>query len=362
LGGAASPPGEARGAVPEVVHEFASLTAPLGPAFAGPVPPNGLRPRGDRQVEDPQGFSPQERSDIGGSSLAARRGEGGRPGSGPRVRFAHSPPRPGIRRAGPPKRPPAEGGQTSGRPPGFLPPGAKRHWGEQPRRQARRGGPSRKWSTSSLRSQPPSARHSPGRSPQTASGRGGTDKWKTPRVSPPRSEATLGGAASPPGEARGAVPEVVHEFASLTAPLGPAFAGPVPPNGLRPRGDRQVEDPQGFSPQERSDIGGSSLATRRGEGGRPGSGPRVRFAHSPPPNGLRPRGDRHVEDPQGFSPQERSDIGGSSLAARRGEGGRPRREDQLLIQIWPSAAGMRSRRVANSRTTSTAMNGVICGS
>jgi hypothetical protein len=38
----------------KLVHEFAPLTAPLGPGTAGPVPPDGLRPRGDKHVEDPE--------------------------------------------------------------------------------------------------------------------------------------------------------------------------------------------------------------------------------------------------------------------------------------------------------------------
>jgi hypothetical protein len=186
LGGAASPPGEARGAVPGVVDEFAPLTTPLGPASAGPVPPV------------PQGVSPpRERSDIGGSSLAARRGKGGRPRADPRVRSAHRPPRPGNRRAGPPSTPspPARsrGGQTSGRP------------RDAKMRRSREGS-----SAGGCRGAVPEVVHefaSLTAPPQTASGRGGTDTWKTPRVSPPRSGATLGGAASPPGEARGAVRE-----------------------------------------------------------------------------------------------------------------------------------------------------------
>jgi hypothetical protein len=204
LGGAASPPGEARGAVPEVVHEFASLTAPLGPAFAGPVPPNGLRPRGDKQV--PQGFLPPgaKRHWREQPRRQARRG-------GPSQTLVHefapltAPLGPAFAGPVPPNGLRPRGDKQVPR--GFLPPGAKRHWGEQPRRQARRGGPSQTLVHEFASLTAPLGPALPGRSPQTASGRGGTDTWKTPRVSPPRSGATLGGAASPPGEARGAVRE-----------------------------------------------------------------------------------------------------------------------------------------------------------
>jgi hypothetical protein len=187
-----------------MVHEFAPLTAPLGPATP------------DR--------SPQTAS--------------GRGGTNPDSRFLP----PGAKRhwGEQPRRQARRGGPSAMDwftiP--FSPPGAKRHWGEQPRRQARRGGPSAMdWFTSSLRSPPPSARLRRTGPPRRPPAEGG--QTLTPGFSPQERSDIGGREASPPGEARGAVRDgLVHEFAPLTAPLGPAFAGAVPPDGLRPRGDK----------------------------------------------------------------------------------------------------------------------------
>jgi hypothetical protein len=250
LGGAGSPPGEARGAVPRSRdHEFAPLTAPLDPATPGRSPPNSLAPLG--RAGDKQVSPPRSEATLGG---AAPPGEAR--GAVPRSR------RPGYAGPVPPKLPRSarsRGGQTRS-----LPPGAKRHWGEQPRHQARQGGPSREAViTSSLRSPPPSTRLRRAGPPQTPSLRSvarGTNK-----VSPPRSEATLGGAASPPGEARGAVPRSRdHEFASLTAPLDPAQPGRSPQHSLAPLGREGDKRPRAPLPNRWPASPSSDRAARSG--------------------------------------------------------------------------------------------------
>jgi hypothetical protein len=132
---------------------------------------------------------------------------------------------------------------------------------------------------------PPAAwRPAPAASPSSSRGGPSEDQWThPPGFSPPRSEATVGGAASPPGEARGARP--VDPPPGFSPPRSEATVGGAasPPGEARGAVRRPVDPPPGIlSPQERSDGGGSSLAARRGEGGRPKtSDPRVRFAHRP---------------------------------------------------------------------------------
>jgi hypothetical protein len=306
---------------------------PPSPGYARRVPPNSLASgsvaRGTNTWKTPRRDSDDpariERWGVPGGSRPLH------DQTDPRVRFAHRPPRratPGVSPQTPSLRS-VEGGQTNSLPPGAkrrwgewrsrrrrrggpsrllhefgplttpslrsvegrqtnsLPPGAKRHWGEQPRRQARRGGPSQE--------QCPRVRSA--HHPLAPLGRGGTNK-----LSPPRSEATLGGAASPPGEARGAVPRAVST-SSVRSP---------PPRSARSRGDKQT-----LSPQERSDIGGSSLAARRGEGGRPKSSvhefgplttPSLRSVEGGQTNSLPPGAKRHW----GEQPRRQARRGGPS--------------------------------------------------
>jgi hypothetical protein len=183
LAGAASPPGEARGAVRNCGPRVRSAHCPPRPGTAGPVPPTRrLRRReGDKPVGQPSptppqgGFSPpRSEATLGGAASPPGEARGAVRNCGPRVRSAHCPPRPGTAGPVPPTR------------------RLRRREGDKPVGQ-----------------------------PSPTPPQGG--------FSPPRSEATLGGAASPPGEARGAVRDgVVHEFAPLTAPLGPAQPGRSP--------------------------------------------------------------------------------------------------------------------------------------
>jgi hypothetical protein len=245
LGGAASPPGEARGAVPRGGPRVRSAHRPPRPGTPGRSPqlPRSLGREGDKQV--PQGVSPpRSEATLGGAASPPGEARGAVRRGGPRVRSAHRPPRPGTAGPVPPALPRSarsRGGQTSS-----LPPGAKRRWGEQPRRQARRGGPSREVVHEFAPLTAPLDPAQPGRSPQHSLAPLGREGDK--QVLSPRSEATLGGAASPPGEARGAVPRGGPRVRSAHRPPRPGTAGPVPPalpRSARSRGGQTSSLPPG---------------------------------------------------------------------------------------------------------------------
>jgi hypothetical protein len=231
-----------------VIHEFAPLTAPLDPATPGRSPQHSLAPLGREGDKQRGGVSPpRSEATLGGVASPPGDAEGAVRNCDSRVRSAHSPPRPRHSRAGPPSTPSLRSvARGTNNEAGFLPPGAKRRWGEWPRRQARRGEPSGTVIHEFAPLTAPLDPATPGRSPQhslaSCSVARGTNKF-----SPPRSEATLGGVAEPQATPRGAVmrssgPRV--RFAHC--PPRPGTAGPVPPaRRLRRReGDKHVEDPE----------------------------------------------------------------------------------------------------------------------
>jgi hypothetical protein len=205
----------------ELVHEFAPLTAPLARATARAVPPDGLRPRGDKHVEDPEtrpAMIPQ------GSSAGGCRGARAPCTIKLVHEFApHRPPRPSHRLGRSPQRPPAEGGQTGGSRP--------LHDQAGPRvRSAHR---------------PPRPSHRPGCSAPPEGLRPRGDK----HVEDPEARPAMIPKGSSAGGCRGArapcTIKLVHEFAPLTAPLARATGSGGPPRRPPgPRGDKHVEDPE----------------------------------------------------------------------------------------------------------------------